>query len=389
MPKVLVLDGEMQSSWAIIESLSKRGITVGAGSESRLAMSFFSRHVRERWIYPSPAASSSRFIEKLLSIVRKGKYDIVLPILDVTTQVVVKHKDLLSQETRVPIVGYETFMKCRDKSQTMRIAQRENIPCPKTYFPDEESIEKLREKMSYPILIKPCVSHGARGIKRVNENGELIPAYETVKREYGACIFQEYIPHSSLQYKAQFFLDKNGDLKAAIVFSKIRYYPVSGGTSTINCTVKRNDIVQNGLRLLRKMNWYGYADIDLIQDPRDGIAKIMEVNPRVTGSVKIALTAGVDFAYMLYKLATDEEVPSYCNYKTGVYLRYLPLDILWFLESPYRFHAQPSFFKFFGRNIHYQTLSLSDPGPAVGYILRHIAALLSSQGRKDRLARGW
>mgnify|MGYP003299974822 CR=1 FL=1 len=69
--------------------------------------------------------------------------------------------------------------------------------------------------------------------------------------------------------------------------------------------------------MLKKINWRGPADIDLIQDPRDNTAKIMEINPRVSGSVKICFVCGVDQAKQMLELAYNETVTPYMDYKIG------------------------------------------------------------------------
>jgi hypothetical protein len=65
------------------------------------------------------------------------------------------------------------------------------------------------------------------------------------------------------------------------------------------------------------------------------------------------------------------------------------LDVLWFLQSPQRFRAKPSFFRFFGRNLHDQIISLRDPGPLLGFCLNNVIALFERKARAARYSRGW
>ena len=113
------------------------------------------------------------------------------------------------------------------------------------------------------------------------------------------------------------FVDGKNDIKSALVFSKNRWFPVEGGSSTLNITIDRPDIVETCSKLLKTIGWRGCADIDLIQDPRDGIAKVMEINPRVSGSVKICFEAGIDLARQIIESEFGEEVTKYKEYKLG------------------------------------------------------------------------
>jgi predicted ATP-grasp superfamily ATP-dependent carboligase len=263
------------------------------------------------------------------------------------------------------------------------------VPCPRTFFPDEENIERIAQQADYPVLVKANISSGARGICLVQTKEELRRTYETVKRDYGECHIQEYIPGGGMQYKADLFLDRNQQLKAGIVYSKLRYFPINGGSSVLNRTVHYPQILENAYRLLVSIGWCGFADFDFIADPRDGTPKIMEINPRMPACFRITLAAGIDFPQMIAQLALGEDVSRVDGYELDVYLRYLPLDCLWFLKSPERFRATPSFFRFFGRNLSDQIISLRDPGPVLGFCLENLIAFFDIEARRARYSRGW
>jgi predicted ATP-grasp superfamily ATP-dependent carboligase len=352
-------------------------------------MGFFSKYPHRRILYPDPKKLPRAFSERILNLAQQNRYDFILPTDDVSSEILLAEKDRLEKYTRLPVVPYDIFMKARDKSQTIRIAMQNDVPCPTTFFPDEEKIEDIAERAAYPVLVKPNISSGARGISLVNNGTELCNTYNEIKKRYGECHIQEYIPKGGLQYKADLFLDTNQELKAGIVYSKLRYFPVNGGSSVVNRTVSKPEILANAHRILEAMGWYGFADFDFVTDPRDGIAKIMEINPRVPACFRITRAAGIDFSYLIAKLALGEEIPQINGYELNVYLRYFPLDVLWFLKSPERFVAKPSFFKFFGSNLHDQIISLRDPGPIFGFCLENMLALFDFESRKTRYSRGW
>lgn len=389
MAKCLVLDAEMQCSLPVIESLHKRGFLVTAGSYQRINMGFFSKYTNDRILYPPPKSAPEAFFERILELAKECRYDFILPTDDISSEILISHRDILENHTRLPLVPYETFMKARDKSQTMKVAMQNNVPCPETFFPDEEDLRDIATKTPYPALVKPNISSGARGISLVNNKEELEKTYQEVKAEYGECHIQEYIPKGGLQYKADLFLDLNQKLKAGIVYSKLRYFPINGGSSTCNCTVIKPDIIENAYKILKAMNWYGFADFDFITDPRDGTPKIMEINPRVPACFRITLAAGIDFPAMIARLAMGEDIPPVEGYEVDVYLRYFALDVLWFLQSPERFRAKPNFFRFFAKNQYDQIISLKDPGPFLGFCLENFMALFDRESRKTRYTRGW
>ena len=56
----------------------------------------------------------------------------------------------------------------------------------------------------------------------------------------------------------------------------------------------------------------------------------------------------------------DKEVPV-CNYSPGVVLRYMGIDMMWFLKSSCRMQTRPNWFKFFGKDVYYQDIYKNDP----------------------------
>ena len=383
--RVLLVGAEENPSLPIIVSLAQKGFEVHVASHKRICVGFFSRYAHRRFVYPSPFREEAGFIESLLAYVKKEKFDVMLVAGDRPTDLLAKHREAFIPYTKLPLVDMERYLYCRDKTKTMKAAERAGIPTPKTYYPDEVPIEKLAETLRYPVVLKPNTSDGARGICFPESRNELLRSYASTTARFGACHIQEYVPQTGMQYKAELLLDEKQEVKAWCVYSKIRYYPPAGGSSTLNSTVDRKDILEMAARMLRALRWYGMGDCDFIEDPRDGVPKLMEINPRFTRSIKICSVAGVDFPYLLCKLALGEPFPAVLDYRQGVFLRYLPADILWFLKSRERFRSKPSFFWFAGNNLSDELISLRDPGPAIAYLIAKAGSLLSPDERRYHL----
>ena len=265
----------------------------------------------------------------------------------------------------------------------MKEAEKLGVPIPKTYYPDDVGIEKVAEEIpEYPVVLKPCISNGARGITYPKNAEELISQYKETKAEYNSCIVQEFVPHTGMQYKAEIILDKKGKVLVSGVYNKPRFYPPTGGSSTLNSTVDCPEAIELGIKFLSGIGWYGMGDCDFIVDPRDNQAKLMEVNPRFTRSIRVLVAAGLDYPYHLYRLALDDPAEPQSEYKKGLYMRYFLSDCVWFLRSPDRFRAKPSFFWFFGKNLCYEIFTWADPFPVLAYYLVFFGRMFSKKERK-------
>ncbi len=160
---------------------------------------------------------------------------------------------------------------------------------------------------------------------------------------------------------------------------------MTGGASTLRESVRRDDVRDMGLSLLKALNWFGVAMVEFKLDPRDGIPKLMEVNPRFWGSLSLAIEAGVNFPYLLYLMSRGEKFKPVEHYEIGKRCRWLlPGDILHFIHNPKRGSLIPPFFRFWDGNTAYDILSLKDPLPALGRVLT-LLTLLYDQDMRQRL----
>ena len=166
------------------------------------------------------------------------------------------------------------------------------------------------------------------------------------------------------------------------VFDKTRWYPIDGGSTCCSASVNRPDIVENSVKLLKAIGWRGYGDVDLIQDPRDHVAKIMEINPRITASVKVCFAAGVDFARQIVEYETGRPVTEYKEYEIDRRLRYMHTDLLWLIQSPNRFRAKPSWFSF--KRTTDQIWSIKDPLPWFTYTIQGFAKFKTESKKRKR-----
>lgn len=385
--KVLLLGADENPALPILESLTRAGLAVDVASHRRVSVGFFSRHARRRFRCPPPSAEGA-FVEALLARVRGASYDAVFAAGEDPTYLLAKHRPAVEPHARVPLPDLPVFLLCRDKTLTMREAARLGVATPRTFEPERDGVDAIVAALPFPVVVKPNVSDGARGLSFPASRDDLVRTLERTRREYGPCHVQEFIPQTGLQYKAEVLLGRGGETIAACVYSKIRYYPPTGGSSTLNRTVDRPDIVERAVRMLRGIGWTGLGDCDFIEDPRDGTPKLMEINPRFTRSIKICLRAGVDFPLLLYRFVMGESPPPVLAYRIGTMLRYLPADVAWFLRSPDRRRADPGFFRTFLAAPCDEVFSLSDPGPGLAYLLAGALDLLDPRARRFRLRAG-
>jgi len=383
--RVFITDAGQRKAVPIIRSLGRRGLQVVAGESTRWSLGFFSRYCSSIVVYPSPTETPELFIEWLINHLKHNAYDALFPIDEKTLSPVTQWLAELSNYTTIPIVDHSTYIKARDKAESIKVALENDIPCPKTYFiSDLEEVKKLTETLEFPVVIKPRQSQGSRGIVYVQSREQLYPDYCRIHAQYPFPLIQEFIPPGGDALGVEALLNKNGEPRAIFIHRRIREYPITGGPSTLRESVWNPELAEIGLRLLRALGWYGVAMVEFKVDPRDGVPKLMEVNPKFWGSIQLPIVSGVDFPYLLYRMAVDGDIEPVFDYKVGVRCRWLlPGDILHFLANPNRFHLRPSFFQFWDDELHYDILSRDDPGPVLGVLIGYLARLWDKQLWED------
>ncbi|NNE54780.1 MAG: ATP-grasp domain-containing protein, partial [Flavobacteriales bacterium] len=331
----------------------------------------------------SPSINNEEeYFSFLVDYIKNNAIDVVIPMSDPTAEFLSKRKPALTGLTKYILPDYPVFMTGYDKNQLMKTCRERGYPHPETYDMAATAVEEIGDSF-FPAILKPNITTGGRGMRIINSKNELKSVLPGNVKEYGPCHLQEFVKSGGRQFKIELILDNDGNLISSSVIDKLRYYPVSGGSSCFNVTVLNDSLVEICYRLLRDIGWVGFADFDLIEDPEDQQFKIMEINPRIPACIKSAIESGIDYGNLIVDSSLGKEIHSFA-YNPGKQLRHLGLDVLWFLQSKHRFKTTPGWFNFFNKNQSCQDFSWGDPLPFVFGTLGNIAKISQGSFRKEK-----
>lgn len=359
MKKVLILDGGTAHAMAIAECLKKSGYVVAVICDDKNEYGYHSKFADERYL--GVDSHKKEYAEFMLEFLKEHQFDVLIPTSDTAAEFMSFHKEELEQLTGVLMPEREVFEKGYDKNNLMTVCRENGFPHPQTIDLNGLEVDKVHEferfeglkNFPYPGLLKPNLTSGGRGMTLVNSLEELLKVYPAIHDQYGECHLQQFIKEGGRQVKVQIMTDKNGDMAYSSVIWKQRYYPVNGGSSCCNVTIDNPEIASVCGKVLKAIGWIGFADFDLIEDPQTKQLLIMEINPRIPACVRSAFKSGMDYATMIADMTLGKPLREY-KYESGKRLRHLGFDVLWFLKSPNRFKSEPSWFKFFSRDLYYQ-----------------------------------
>ena len=378
--KVLLLEGYLIQTQSIAKSLYRSGYYVIIFCEEKWSYGYHTKYAKERHLTESCETEPDKYYERVLDYIKHNVVGAIIPMSDESAKLLAEHQDEISLYSSVSAPRFSSFREGYDKNELMKLCARIGANHPFTV----DLVGNFDIKgLNFPAIIKPNITSGGRGMCIVHTPDELRKMASMIIAKYGPAHAQEFIPSGGRQIKVQILINRNGEMVCSSVMCKKRWYPVNGGSSCCNITIEEPKLVEQCYELLRSISWRGFADFDVIEDPRDNSLKIMEINPRVPACIKSAIISGIDWGEIIVNDIRHLPQKTY-NYSPGKVLRFLGFDVLWFLKSPRRFSSKPSWFLFFGKNVSYQDLDISDLGSFFWGTLGNIKKLMSSETRKSK-----
>ena len=268
----------------------------------------------------------------------------------------------------------------------MQMCSELNLPHPETYFVKDNNIAELSRNIQYPVILKPCIGSGSRGIRLIKNSNELVQKYPLIEKEYGKLIIQEYIPHGGA-FGVEMLFDSKG-LVCKFVHKRLREYPTSGGPSTYRISTTNKFMESVSYKLVQELNWKGPVMVEFRVDSRDKIPKIMEVNGRYWGSLRCSIAAGVNFPKYHYISATNGE-NKFRSYNKNICARWEVGEIMWLIFSEGNFFDKLRVVSSRLRNSYFDFLTKDDPLPFFISLLEASSYLFSKKGREHSISRGW
>lgn len=330
---VLVTDGNNRAALAITRSLGRKGYAMMVGESRQPSLARSSRYCAEGLVYPDPTRDSAGFVRTLLSTVRTRAIDVVLPVSEISTSLVVEHKSAFEAYCRVPFADIETFNRAADKVETLQLAERLGIPAPVSVVlrkPGDRPT--LPAGLDFPIVVKPHRSRirtneGWRptSVAYARSEAELERVLDSLDPGAYPILLQQRVIGPGI---GVFMCYCRGRRVAVFSHRRVREKPPSGGVSVLcESTPLDPSACRSAEMLLDHLQWHGVAMVEFKVDQNDGIPKLMEINGRFWGSLQLAIEAGVDFPSILVNTVTGVAVEPVDSYRIGVKSRWLLGDV--------------------------------------------------------------
>lgn len=235
------------------------------------------RFVYKNYIPGLPFVESPNFIAEINKVVEAYNIDFIFPAHD--SAVLKMAENLNSINASVVTSCEETCQICRSKKETYALFKK-LIPTPYVYNRDDE--------MEYPIFLKPDIGQGAKGTYKVQTSEEV--NFYTKLDPTLLCL--EYLPGK--EYTVDCFTDRNGELLFAEGRQRARVF---GGIS-VNSKLVVDERFQRFAKIINETLVFRGVWFFQLKERIDGELVLMEISPRIAGTMALFRMLGVNFAQL-------------------------------------------------------------------------------------------
>lgn len=327
MVKILVPDYFGQQVLSGMRALAR------AGNICDIAWNFgFGKHfIKSKAIHrifnvSMPKENELAYIEDIKSLVRTGDYDILLPFGLSSYAALSKHQQSILPHVAAMLPDFDTFKLANDKVSTNYYAANIGVSVPQiVQLSQHQKIEDIANEMRYPVVVKARGGSSSEGrLCFAKDKEELLKGYYHIleKKEAEsttAPMIQEFIP--GLVHDAC-CLFANGEPLYVLTQKRQHAYPISGGPGALNITTHDKKLKETAIQLLSALNWHGPAQVEFKWDERDNTYKLIEINPKLWGTLDLSIKAGINFPGMIRDYLLNNIRSFNLTYEAGLTYRF-------------------------------------------------------------------
>jgi carbamoyl-phosphate synthase large subunit len=280
--------------------------------------------------YLVPERNSSGFIEKLMKILRQEKCSVIYPLSTFDQEYFAAHRDIF-EGLRVVVSDLRSVSIANDKLKLYERCRKVGIRVA-DYVPlyQPSSLDIALRELGYPklpVVFKLAHSTAARGLAIIRKDGSI---FESIHRSNGlphmsggelsntlarmgwsSGILCEYLPGD--EYSVD-ILSWKGEPLISVVRKR---YAAAGGLALHAEVIDDAEVRGLAEAVVRELG-LSYTSNVQIRRNSENLPCLMEVNPRIPGTIGLTVQAGVNMPAVALELALGKEVPNSFSVSYGM-----------------------------------------------------------------------
>jgi carbamoylphosphate synthase large subunit len=263
-----------------------------------------------------PKASDPAFIDSLLALCREKNIHVVLPLVTKELVPLSKHiKEFELAGAKVLVSSPESLEIANDKGRLYQFLQWRGIDVPDfrivETIPQFESAAKELDFPARTICFKPSVSNGSRGFRIINSgvdehdllfnekpNAAFISYADAIRilssKSFPELLVSEYLPGEEFSVDC---LANKGETVLALSRRRIK---IINGITVEGEFTRQENIIDYCKQIIRELQLHGNIGIQ-VKKSASGKFLVLEINPRVQGTISAGLGAGINLPLLAIK----------------------------------------------------------------------------------------
>ncbi len=226
------------------------------------------------------AGADSGFAAHLLELCRRQAIDVLVPTVDSELLGLARARDdFEAAGVRLLLASAETLAICLDKLTLLQACEGA-VPVGRYTVLDEAFSD---EEWAFPLIVKPRVGSGSRGIEVASSAAQLTP-----RSRDGRLLVQEYLPGE--EYSVDVLAASDGRIVAAVPRARLK---VDSGIAVTARTLHDPELEEFARCVATRIGLRYTANIQFRRNAA-GTPTLLEVNPRFPGTMPLTVHSGVN-----------------------------------------------------------------------------------------------
>ena len=258
----------------------------------------------------APLTNHESYIRWLVDLIKKHNVSVVIPGIEADVITWSEHRAAIEQSGALVLLNNPDLIRlCSDKWLFYQCLIKNNSP-----YAIPTSLEFDEKLHQFPLLLKPRMGSGSKGIKIVKNIDEL---KEYLSGFGPGMMIQPLIGTVEEEYTTSAFFDRNSQLCA---FNTLKRKLSQTGFTESAETVEVDGIHDALLHLGKIFMPVGPTNFQFRVD--GGQLKLLEINPRISSATSLRTAFGYNESAMSVELLLHDRVPSQPLLKRGYAVRY-------------------------------------------------------------------
>lgn len=266
---------------------------------------------------------------------------------DEYAELIIDHRDILSEKYIVPYIGKELKEKLIEKELFYQMCEEKGLDYPKTFIYSKG--DKIKDfGFKYPVIIKPSDSvlfwqYPFEGMKKAylanneEEFREITTSIYNGKYDKNL-IIQDFIPGDDSHMRVlTCYSDQNGKVKMMCLGHVLleEHTPKGIGNHAAIITEYDGPLMEKFKNFLESINYTGFSNFDIKFDSRDNTYKVFEINLRQGRSNFYVTSSGNNIAkYVVEDRVYNKELDLKIQ-KEPFFWRVIPKSVVYkFVKNP-------------------------------------------------------